>query len=172
MLSGLGKFSTQHSAKETNKMKLGLQIPYYTYPGGPARLGETFGRIVREAEAAGFYSVWVMDHFFQIGGWGPRQLEMLESYTTLSYAAALTSNIRLGALVTGVTYRHPGILVKTVTALDVLSGGRAYLGLGAAWEEREHHALGVPFPPLKERFELMEDTLQVAHRMWSDETVP
>src|ERR687884_1140244 len=150
-------------------MKLGLQIPYYTYPGGAARLGETFGRIVREAEAAGFYSVWVMDHFFQIGGWGPRQLEMLESYSALSYAAALTSKIKLGALVTGVTYRHPGILVKTVTALDVLSGGRAYLGIGAAWYEREHLGLGVPFAPTRERFERLEETLQIAHMMWSGE---
>src|ERR1041384_4309071 len=98
-------------------MKLGLQIPYFTYPGGPARLGETFERIVRDAEAAGFYSVWVMDHFFQIGGLGPKELEMLEGYTALSYAAALTSKVKLGTLVTGITYRHPGILVKTVTTL-------------------------------------------------------
>src|SRR5215210_5397965 len=98
-------------------MKIGLQIPYYTYPGGPAAIGETFGRVVREAEAGGFYSVWVMDHFFQIGGLGPKELDMLEGYTALSYAAALTERVKLGTLVTGVTYRHPGILVKTATTL-------------------------------------------------------
>jgi F420-dependent oxidoreductase-like protein len=153
-------------------MKLGLQIPYFTYPGGVERLGETFGRIVRDAESAGFYSAWVMDHFFQIGGWGPPEREMVEAYSALSYAAALTSRIKLGAMVTGVTYRYPGILIKTATALDVLSGGRSYFGIGAAWNEREHAGLGVPFPPLKERFEILEDTLQVAHRMWSGEDGP
>src|SRR5690348_18258007 len=127
-------------------MKIGLQIPYYTYRGGPAAIAETFGRIVREAEAAGFDSVWVMDHFFQIGGWGPPEREMLEAYSALSYAAALTTRIKLGAMVTGVTYRYPGILIKTATTLDVLSGGRSYFGIGAAWNEKEHAGLGVPFP--------------------------
>src|SRR5438552_1681970 len=98
-------------------MRIGLQIPYYTYPGGPTAIGETFARIVRDAEEAGLYSVWVMDHFFQIGGWGPSEREMLESNTALAYAAALTRKVKLGALVTGVTYRHPGILIKTVTTL-------------------------------------------------------
>jgi F420-dependent oxidoreductase-like protein len=153
-------------------MRIGLQIPYFTYPGGPASLGETFGRIVRDAEEAGFYSVWVMDHFFQIGGWGPKDREMLEAYAALSYAAALTHKVKLGALVTGVTYRHPGILIKTVTALDVLSKGRAYFGIGAAWNKQEHEGLGVPFPPLKERFERLEETLQIAHQMWSGEAGP
>ncbi|MFL5732787.1 MAG: TIGR03560 family F420-dependent LLM class oxidoreductase [Chloroflexia bacterium] len=153
-------------------MKIGLQIPYFTYPGGPEKLAEHFGRIVREAEDAGFYSVWVMDHFFQIGGWGPKEREMLEAYSALSYAAAITSKVKLGALVTGVTYRHPGILIKTATTLDVLSGGRAYFGIGAAWNQGEHDGLGVPFPPLKERFELLEDTLQAAHQMWSGEAAP
>ncbi len=147
-------------------MKLGLQITYFTYPGGPTRLAKTFGRILRDAEAAGLYSVWVMDHFFQIGGWGPNELEMLEAYSALSYAAAITGRVKLGVLVTGITYRHPGVLVKTSTTLDVLSGGRAYLGLGAAWKDDEHAALGVPYPPQKERFELLEETLQVAHMMW------
>src|SRR4051812_5093162 len=96
-------------------MKLGLQITYFTYPGGPAKLGETFGRIVRDAERAGFDSAWVMDHFFQIGSWGPQEADMLEAYSALSYAAALTERIKLGAMVTGVTYRYPGILVKTAT---------------------------------------------------------
>src|SRR5207253_1236347 len=131
-------------------------IPYYTYPGGPQAIGETFARIVQEAEDAGLYSVWVMDHFFQIGGWGAKEREMLEGYSALAYAAALTKRVKLGTLVTGVTYRHPGILVKTATTLDVLSGGRAYFGVGAAWNEGEHLGLGVPFPPTKERFELLE----------------
>jgi F420-dependent oxidoreductase-like protein len=144
-------------------------MTYFTYPGGPAQLGETFGRIVRDAESAGLYSAWVMDHFFQIGGWGDPSREMLEAYSALSYAAALTSRIKLGAMVTGVTYRYPGILVKTATALDVLSAGRSYFGIGAAWNEKEHIGLGVPFPPLKERFEILEDTLQLAHQMWSGE---
>src|SRR4051812_50065825 len=107
-------------------MKLGLQIPYYTYPGGPERLAATFGRIVQEAEAAGFYSVWVMDHYFQLDGWGPKDLEMLEAYSALSYAAALTTRVKLGPLVAGITYRRPALLVKTATTLDVLSGGRSY----------------------------------------------
>jgi F420-dependent oxidoreductase-like protein len=151
-------------------MKIGLQIPVFTWPGGPAELGETFGRIVQDAEAAGLDSVWVMDHFFQIGVNGPKELDMLEGYSALSYAAALTRRVKLGTLVTGVTYRHPGVLVKTATTLDVLSGGRAYFGVGAAWNEEEHVALGVPFPPLKERFERLEETLQIAHLMWGDET--
>lgn len=151
-------------------MRLGLQIPYFTYADGQDRLGETFGRIVQEAEAAGFYSIWVMDHFFQIDGLGPKELEMLECYSALSYAAALTKRVKLGPLVVGVTYRHPGILVKTATTLDVLSGGRSYFGVGAAWNDEEHIGLGVPFPPLKERFERLEETLQIARQMWSGET--
>ncbi|MDQ6740142.1 MAG: LLM class F420-dependent oxidoreductase [Actinomycetota bacterium] len=152
-------------------MKLGLQIPNFTWPGGPAMLSDTFGRIVESAEAAGFYSLWVMDHFFQLGQ-GRKEQEMLEAYTTLGYAAGLTQRIKLGTMVTGVTYRHPGLLVKTVTTLDVLSRGRAYLGIGAAWNEEEHTGLGVPFPPLKERFELLEETLQVAHQMWAADAKP
>lgn len=153
-------------------MKIGLQIPAFTWPGGPAQLGATFGRIVQDAEAAGLYSIWVMDHFFQIGVNGPKELEMLEGYSALSYAAALTKKVKLGTLVTGVTYRYPGILVKTATTLDVLSGGRAYFGVGAAWNEEEHVALAVPFPPLKERFERLEETLRIAHQMWSGEVAP
>jgi F420-dependent oxidoreductase-like protein len=153
-------------------MKLGLQMTYFTYPGGPEALSSTFGRIVQAAEAAGFDSLWVMDHFFQIGSWGPPEREMLEAYSALSYAAALTNRVKLGALVTGVTYRHPGILIKTATALDVLSGGRSYFGIGAAWAENEHQGLGVPFPPLRERYELLEETLQVAHQMWSGDAAP
>src|SRR5512142_2830222 len=140
-------------------MKIGLQIPNFTVPGGPARLAATLADVISAADEAGFYSVWVMDHFFQIGsrdrqtGLGPPEEEMLESYSTLSYFAGLTERVKLGALVTGVVYRFPGILVKTVTTLDVLSGGRAYFGLGAAWNEQESRALGVPFPPPKERLE-------------------
>ena len=150
-------------------MKLGLQITYFTYPGGPTNLAPTFGRVVQDAEAAGLYSVWVMDHFFQIGSWGANELDMLEGYSALSYAAALTQRVKLGTLVTGVTYRHPGVLIKTATTLDVLSGGRAYLGIGSAWKDDEHRGLGVPYPSERERFELLEETLQVAHMMWSGE---
>lgn len=153
-------------------MRLGLQVPNFTWPGGPAKLGEEFGTIAQRAEDAGFYSLWVMDHFFQIGYVGPSENEMLEAYTTLGFAAGRTSRIKLGTMVTGVTYRWPGILVKTVTSLDVLSGGRAYFGVGAAWNEDEHRGLGVPFPPVKVRFELLEETLQIALQMWSGETKP
>src|SRR5207245_6064554 len=110
-----------------------------------------------------------MDHFFQIPNVGPVENEMREGWSTLAFAACLTSSIRLGTMVTGVTYRYPGILVKTATTFDVLSGGRSYFGIGAAWYEREHKGLGVPFPPLKERFEMLEETLQIAHLMWSGE---
>ena len=150
-------------------MKIGLQIPYYTYPGTSEPLADTFARIVQSAEEAGFDSIWVMDHYFQLEGLGPAEIEMMECYTTLSYAAALTKRVKLGPLVAGVMYRQPGLLVKTATALDVLSKGRSYFGVGAAWFEREHKALGVDFPPLKERFERLEETLQIAHKMWSDE---
>ena len=154
-------------------MKIGLQIPNFTYPDGPQKLGKTLAEIARTADDAGFSSIWVMDHFFQIGdrahsrGLGPAEDEMLEGYSTLSYLAGFTKKARLGTLVTGVVYRHPGILVKTVTTMDVLSGGRAYLGIGAAWNEREARGLGVPFPPVKERFERLEETLQIAKQMWS-----
>lgn len=151
-------------------MRMGLQVPNFTWPGGQTTLGEDFGTIAQRAEAAGFYSLWVMDHFFQIGFVGPSENEMLEAYTTLGFAAGRTSRIRLGTMATGVTYRWPGILVKTVTSLDVLSGGRAYFGVGAAWNEEEHRGLGVPFPPIKERFEMLEETLQIALQMWSGET--
>ncbi len=150
-------------------MKIGLQVPNFTWEGGDAGIGPTFAAIGRRAEEAGFDSLWVMDHFFQIPGVGPAEWPMLEAYSALSFIAGQTSRIRLGALVTGVTYRHPGILIKTVTTLDVLSGGRAYFGIGAAWFEREHVGLGVPFPPVKERFERLEETLRIALLMWSGE---
>ena len=150
-------------------MKLGLQIPYFTWPGGAPELRPKLGEIVRTAEGAGYDSIWVMDHHFQIPMVGPAELDMLEAYTTLGFIAGQTSRVGLGTLITGVTYRHPGILVKQVTTLDVLSGGRAWLGIGAAWFEREHLGLGVPFPPLKERFERLEEALQIANQMWSDD---
>jgi F420-dependent oxidoreductase-like protein len=150
-------------------MRMGLQVPNFTWPGGAQHLGETFGAIAERAERAGFYSLWVMDHFFQIRTVGPADNDMLEGYSALSFAAGRTSRIKLGTMVTGVTYRHPGILVKTVTTLDVLSGGRAYFGVGAAWNEQEHRGLGVHFPPLSERFERLEETLRIATQMWADE---
>lgn len=153
-------------------MKLGLQIPVFTWPGGAPVIGPRLADIVRTADAVGYASIWVMDHHFQIEMVGPVEMDMLEAYTTLGYIAAHTSRARLGTMVTGVTYRHPGILAKQVTTLDVLSGGRACLGIGAAWFEREHAGLGVPFPPLKERFERLEEALKIAKQMWSDNDGP
>jgi F420-dependent oxidoreductase-like protein len=150
-------------------MRLGLQIPNFTWPDGPAALAGRLAEIARAADEGGFASLWVMDHFFQIPPVGPAETDMLEGYATLASLAAVTRRVRLGTLVTGVTYRHPGVLVKTVTTLDVLSGGRATLGIGAAWFDREHAGLGVPFPPLAERFERLEEALQIAKQMWSGE---
>ena len=148
-------------------MKIGLQIPNFTWPNGPGRIGGTLADIARAAEMAGFAGLWVMDHFFQIPPVGPPETDMLEGYSTLSYLAAVTSKVRLGTMATGVVYRHPGLLVKTATTLDVLSDGRAYLGIGAAWFEREAVGLGVPFPPTATRFEMLEEALQIAKQMWS-----
>ena len=153
-------------------MRIGLQVPDVTWTGSPASLGPTLRRIAVDAEQAGMSSFWVMDHFFQISMVGPPENEMLEGYAALSHVAAATERIMLGTLVTGVTYRHPGLLVKTVTTLDVLSGGRAYLGIGAAWNEQEHKGLGVPFPPVAERFERLEETLRIAGQMWSGDEQP
>lgn len=153
-------------------MRLGLQVPNFTWPNGQENLGDTFGLVAERAERSGLYSLWVMDHFFQIRAVGPAENEMLEGWSALAFAAGRTNRIKLGTMVTGVTYRHPGLLVKTATTLDVLSHGRAYLGIGAAWNEQEHLGLGVPFPPLKERFELLEETLQVALQMWSGDDEP
>ena len=148
-------------------MRLGLHVNRFTWPGGPTQIAPTLAAIARRAEEAGFSSLSVMDHFFQIAGVGPPEWDMLEAYTTLGFVAAQTKRLRLGTMVTGVTYRHPGILVKTATTLDVLSGGRSFFGVGAAWYEAEHVGLGVPFPPVKERFERLEETLQIALAMWS-----
>lgn len=148
-------------------MKVGLQLANLTFPGGPSQLGQDLARVAVEAEAAGFDSLWVMDHFYQIAFIGPVERDMLESYSTLAFLAAVTQRVQLGAMVTGVTYRHPGVLVKTMTTLDVLSGGRGVFGLGAAWFEREHRGLGVPFPSVSERFERLEELIQIALQMWS-----
>lgn len=153
-------------------LKIGLQIPSFTWQGGADQLGADLASIVRTADQADFDSVSVMDHFFQIRGFGPPEREMLEAYTALAFIAAHTSRVKVMAMVTGVTYRHPGILAKSVTTLDVLSGGRAWLGIGAAWNEQEHRGLGVPFPPLAERFERLEETIQICLRMWSDDDAP
>ncbi|MEO9151628.1 MAG: LLM class F420-dependent oxidoreductase [Lapillicoccus sp.] len=153
-------------------MKLGLQQSNFTWGTGPEQIGPTFARIARDADQVGLASLWVMDHFFQISMIGPPEHEMIEGYSALAFAAGVTENITLGTLVTGVTYRHPGLLIKTVTSLDVLSGGRAWLGIGAAWNEEEHRGLGVPYPSTKERFERLEETLQLAHQMWSGDESP
>jgi F420-dependent oxidoreductase-like protein len=155
-------------------MKLGVHVVNFAYPGGPAAIGPKLARLGRAAEAAGVANLSAMDHYLQISGAGIGGVDapMLEGYTTLGYLAAHTSTVQLQLLVTGVTYRHPGLLGKIVSTLDVLSGGRAVLGLGAAWYEREHAAYGVPFPPLRERFERLEETLQIVHQMWSDNDGP
>jgi F420-dependent oxidoreductase-like protein len=153
-------------------MQIGLQVPSFTWPGGPAEIGSTFRRIAKDADQAGLASLWVMDHFFQIQVVGPPENEMLEGYSALAFAAAVTERITLGTMVTGITYRHPGVLIKTVTTLDVLSGGRAWFGVGAAWNEEEHLGLGVPYPPTAERFERLEETLQIAQQMWAGDEQP
>lgn len=153
-------------------MKIGLQIPSFTWPGGPPEIGQRLAAIARTADDAGFASLWVMDHFFQISGVGPPEHEMLEGYTALAYLAGHTQRVKLGTLVTGVVYRHPGVLFKTVTTLDVLSGGRAYFGVGAAWNDEESRGLGIPFPPVRERFERLEETLQIAKQMWAGDRAP
>jgi F420-dependent oxidoreductase-like protein len=153
-------------------MKLGLQIPDFDWPGGPAMIRPMLANIAGAAEEAGLASLWTMDHFFQIPYVGPVRDPMLEAYTTLGFLAAVTSRIHVGALVTGVVYRHPGILVKTATTLDIMSGGRSYFGIGAAWFKREAIGLGVPFPSTAERFERLEETLKIAHQMWSGKVAP
>src|SRR5438067_6777068 len=147
-------------------MKLGISIGDFTWPGGPGKLGPTLAQIAKTADQTGFDSVWVMDHFWQIRMNGPAHHDMLEGYSALAFMAALTSRVRLGTMVTGAVYRYPGVLAKTVTTLDVLSGGRAWLGIGAAWNEDESKGLGIPFPPIAERFERLEETLQIGRSVW------
>jgi F420-dependent oxidoreductase-like protein len=153
-------------------MQLDIHLPRVTWPGGAAAIGATFGDLAQTAEGIGVRTLSVMDHWFQMEMLWPADEPMLEGYTTLGFAAAKTQRLRFRLLVGGVTYRHPGLLAKTVTTLDVLSGGRAELGLGAAWYEREHRGLGVPFPPLKERYERLEETIQICFQMWSDDDGP
>jgi F420-dependent oxidoreductase-like protein len=147
-------------------VKIGLQLNRFDYAGGTPAIGPTLARVAREADEAGFDSIWVMDHFFQIRGIGPAEDPMLEGWTTLGYLAANTRRARLGLMVGGVHYRLPGLWVKAATTLDVLSGGRAWLGIGAAWNQEESDALGFPMPPLGVRFEMLEETLRIAHAMW------
>lgn len=149
-------------------MRIGLTINRFDWPGGSAAVRPNLLNVARAAEEGGLYSLWVMDHFFQIPGNGEPQEPMLEGYTTLGFLAAATERVTLGTMVTGVTYRNPAILAKIGTTLDVLAGGRAYYGIGAAWYEHEHESLGVDFPPVKERFERLEEALRIALGMWSD----
>lgn len=154
-------------------MRVGLQQATYTWSGGPATLGHDLAALAVEAENVGLASFWLMDHFFQIPGWGkPEDHPMLEAYTALGFVAARTSRIRLGTLVSGAIYRHPSVLIKAATTLDVLSGGRAYLGVGAAWFEAEAKGLGIPFPPKRDRFNVLEDVVRLARSSWKDGNVP
>ena len=150
-------------------MKVGLQICSFTWPGGPEAIAPTLARIVQQADEIGFDSIWVMDHYFQIRGVGRPEEPMLEGMTALGFMAAQSKQARLGLMVGGIHYRLPGLWVKATTTLDVLSGGRAWLGIGAAWNQEESRALGFPFPPLGERFEMLEETLRIAHEMWQGE---
>ena len=150
-------------------MKIGLQLNRFDYAGGSSAIGPTLARVCRDADDAGFDSIWVMDHFFQIRGLGPAEDPMLEGWTTLGFMAAHTRRASLGLMVGGVHYRLPGLWVKAATTLDVLSGGRAWLGIGAAWNQEESEGLGFPMPPLGTRFEMLEETLRIAHAMWSGE---
>ena len=151
-------------------MKFGLQINSFTWPGGAAAIGPTLAKVTRTADDVGFDSIWVMDHFYQIRGLGPPEAPMLEGMTALGFMAANSERARLGLMVGGIHYRLPGLWIKSATTLDVLSGGRAWFGIGAAWNEEESTGLGFPFPPLRDRFEMLEETLQMAQAMWSGGT--
>ena len=149
-----------------------LQLPNFSLGVGDNALFDRIVEMATAGEDGGFASLWVMDHLYQLPALGGEDAPMLEAYTLLGAIAARTRQAQLGTLVTGVTYRHPGVLAKQVTTLDVVSGGRAWLGIGAAWFDREHSGLGVSFPPLRERFERLEDVLQIAHQMWSENNGP
>ncbi len=153
-------------------MRIGQQVSYFSWPCAPASIGPQFASIARWAETAGAETLWVMDHLWQIESIGPPEAEMLEAYTTLGFAAGVTSRIELGAMVGAVTMRNPALLVKTITTLDVLSGGRAWMGIGAAWFEAENVGYGLDFPPVAERFVRLEDTLRLARQMWSGDDSP
>jgi F420-dependent oxidoreductase-like protein len=154
-------------------MQFGIHIASFTWPGGPPHISPMLAELARAADDGGIRSISVMDHFFQMGGAvGGADEPMLEGYTTLGFLAGITRAVHLHLLVTGVTYRHPGILAKTVSTLDVLSSGRAGLGIGAAWYEREHRGLGVPYPPVAERMARLEETLRIVLQMWSGQVRP
>src|ERR1700727_211814 len=153
-------------------MELGIHFANFTLPGGAEALAPTLAATARAAEDVGCSTFTLMDHWFQMEEFATSQDPMLEGYTSLGYLSGLTERMTLGLIVTGVTYRHPGRLAKIVTTLDVLSGGRAQLGIGAAWYEREHLGLGVPFPGISERFERLEETIQICNQMWSDDDGP
>jgi len=153
-------------------VKLGLHVADFTWPGGPATMASDLARIARTADEVGFAQLSVMDHVWQISVNGPPEHDMLEAYTTLGFLAAHTDHIELLAWVTAAVYREPGLLAKTVTTLDVLSGGRAWLGIGAAWNEEEARGLGLPFPPTAERFERLEEALQICLQMWDHDDAP
>jgi len=153
-------------------MRFGFHFLDFTQPGEPQSLAGLIRDSARTAEESGASWFSVMDHYFQMEHFQTAHDPMLEGYTTLGFLAGVTERMKLGTIVTGVTYRHPALLAKIVTTLDVLSGGRAFLGLGAAWYEREHLALGVPYPPISERFERLEEALQIALQMWSDDEGP
>ena len=148
-------------------MKFGLQVNTFTWPGGAEAIGPTLARVTRTADEVGFDSIWVMDHFFQIRGLGPPEAPMLEGMTALGFMAAHSERARLGLMVGGIHYRQPGLWIKATTTLDVISGGRGWFGIGAAWNEEESAGLGFPMPPLGIRFEMLEETLQMAQAMWS-----
>jgi F420-dependent oxidoreductase-like protein len=153
-------------------MKAGLHIPDFTWDGGPAGLRQRLSEVAQHAEQAGVDRISVMDHVWQIGHLGPPEHEMLEAYTTLGFLAARTERVTLLTMVTAVVYREPGLLAKAVTTLDVLSGGRAMLGIGAAWNEAEADGLGLSFPPLSERYERLEEALCICRQMWSGDEAP
>ena len=154
-------------------MKVGLQIIRFDWSNNMHNIRDRLTDIAKLADEAGFYSLWVMDHFFQMGGeFGPADAPMLEGYSTINYLAGITSRVRVGTLVTGNSYRYPGLLIKMVSTLDVLSGGRAYLGIGAGWYQREARGLGLPLPAVNERFARLEETLQIAKHMWSGQRTP
>lgn len=153
-------------------MHVDVHVPRFTWPGAPASIGPNVRSVAQAAEAIGIRTLSFMDHYFQMDRVWPAEEPMLEGYTVLGFVAGVTQTLRLRLLVSGVTYRHPGLLAKAVTTLDVLSGGRAELGIGAAWYEREHRGLGVPFPPLRERFERLEEALQICLQMWSADNGP
>jgi F420-dependent oxidoreductase-like protein len=152
-------------------MELGIHFIDFL-PGDPANLAPTLLATAKAAEDAGATMFTLADHFFQMESVGRAEDPFLEGYTSLGFLAGQTTSISLAMMVTGVTYRHPGVLAKTVTTLDVLSQGRSLFGIGAAWYDREHLALGVPYPPLRERFEMLEETLQICLQMWSDDNGP